>query len=224
MFFYVNQLETSANSNYNALQTSFTLRDHHGWSSVVNYTWSHSIDNASDGQDFVANATQPDNSFRADRERDSKVPRRHGFVSHFGKHSNFAPALALARWQLTVCSRLRSGNPSTDYNFTGDFTAPRFWASHLMVIRSPALTFGQVSYLRRLKYPAPSIRWASARHFPFGAWGANPARPGSISTSLSTNAITESIRFNCSLRPLYFHHPILVALGPLHPPTPFNGL
>src|SRR5882672_3373122 len=53
-FFYVNQLETTANSNYNALQTSFTLRNRHGWSSMINYTWSHSIDNASDGQDYVA--------------------------------------------------------------------------------------------------------------------------------------------------------------------------
>jgi hypothetical protein len=37
----------------------------------VNYTYSHSIDNASDGQDYVPNATQPDNSFRPDLERAS---------------------------------------------------------------------------------------------------------------------------------------------------------
>jgi len=52
-FFYVNQLETTAISNYNALQTSFSVRDRRGFSAQVNYTWSHSIDNASDGQDYV---------------------------------------------------------------------------------------------------------------------------------------------------------------------------
>jgi hypothetical protein len=125
-FFYVNQLETSANSNYNALQTSFTLRNLHGWSSTVNYTWSHSIDNASDGQDFVANATQPDNSFRADLERgNSNFDSRHRFVASFGYD---IPSLAPAHprlgegWQLNGVLTLRSGNPfHLNYNFTGDF-------------------------------------------------------------------------------------------------------
>jgi hypothetical protein len=49
-FFYVNQLETTARSNYNALQTSFTLRNRRGWTTSINYSWSHSIDNASDGR------------------------------------------------------------------------------------------------------------------------------------------------------------------------------
>jgi hypothetical protein len=48
----VNQLETTAFSNYNALQATFSVRDRRGFSTQVNYTWSHSIDNASDGQDY----------------------------------------------------------------------------------------------------------------------------------------------------------------------------
>jgi outer membrane receptor protein involved in Fe transport len=62
-FFYVNQLETTSQSNYNGLQTSLNLRNFHGFTAQINYTWSHSIDDASDGQDYVANATQPDNSY-----------------------------------------------------------------------------------------------------------------------------------------------------------------
>src|SRR5689334_19906230 len=80
-FFYVNQLETTAFSNYNALQTSFSVRDRRGFSTQINYTWSHSIDNASDGQDYVANATQPDNSHCTKCEKaNSNFDNRHRFV------------------------------------------------------------------------------------------------------------------------------------------------
>ena len=129
-FFYVNQLETTANSSYNALQTSFTLRNSHGWSSAINYTWSHSIDNASDGQDYVANATQPDNSYRADLERgNSNFDSRHRFVATASYNiPNFAPSHPRlgAGWQLNTVVTLRSGNPFhltlfDDYNNTGEF-------------------------------------------------------------------------------------------------------
>ena len=43
-FFYVNQIQTTAVSNYNALQTSFTLRNRGGFDMTAYYTWSHSID------------------------------------------------------------------------------------------------------------------------------------------------------------------------------------
>ncbi len=39
--------------------------------STLNYTWAHSIDTASDGLDFVPNASQPDDSFNPHAERAS---------------------------------------------------------------------------------------------------------------------------------------------------------
>jgi outer membrane receptor protein involved in Fe transport len=129
-FFYVNHLETTANSNYNAMQTSFTLRNHHGWTAAINYTWSHSIDNASDGQDYVANATQPDNSYRADLERgNSNFDSRHRFVASASYSiPNFAKAHPRLGdgWQLNTVVTVRSGNPFhltlfDDYNNTGEF-------------------------------------------------------------------------------------------------------
>jgi len=42
--FYVNELQSSANSNYNSLQVSLTQRSWHGFTHQVSYTWSHSID------------------------------------------------------------------------------------------------------------------------------------------------------------------------------------
>jgi outer membrane receptor protein involved in Fe transport len=129
-FFYVNQLETSANSNYNALQTSLTMRARRGFTAMVNYTWSHSIDNASDGQDYVANATQPDNSHRADLERaNSNFDVRHRFVATLSYEvPNFLkehPRLG-GGWQLNGILTLRSGSPFNvnlfdDYNGTGEF-------------------------------------------------------------------------------------------------------
>jgi len=129
-FFYINHLETSAHSNYNALQTSFTLRARRGWSTMVHYTWSHSIDNASDGQDYVANATQPENSYRTDLEKaNSNFDSRQRFVWSFGYQLPDLlpryPRLGKG-WQLNGIVTLRSGNPFhvnlfDDYNGTGEF-------------------------------------------------------------------------------------------------------
>jgi hypothetical protein len=129
-FFYVNLLETSANSNYNALQTSLNLRNFKRFTAQVNYTWSHSIDNASDGQDYVANATQPDNSYRTDLERgNSNFDIRHRFVATVSYEiPNFiksVPRLGEG-WQVNGVLTLRTGSPFhvnlfDDYNGTGEF-------------------------------------------------------------------------------------------------------
>jgi hypothetical protein len=54
--FYINQEEASAKSSYNALQASLRINDLQGVTSIVNYSWSHSLDTASDSEDFVPNA------------------------------------------------------------------------------------------------------------------------------------------------------------------------
>lgn len=129
-FFYVNQLETTASSKYDSLQTSLNVRSFHGVTAQVNYTWSHSIDDASDGQDYVANATQPDNSHRPEFERgNSNFDIRHRFVAIVGYElPNFIkkyPRLG-SGWQLNAIWTLRSGSPFhvnffDDYNGTGEF-------------------------------------------------------------------------------------------------------
>jgi hypothetical protein len=68
---YVNQIETSAISNYNSLQTTLKLQNWHNLTSTLNYTWTHSIDTASDGMDFVPNAAMPEDSFNPHAERAS---------------------------------------------------------------------------------------------------------------------------------------------------------
>ncbi|HMZ78375.1 MAG TPA: TonB-dependent receptor [Acidobacteriota bacterium] len=132
-FFYVNQFESTAASNYNSLQTTLTMRELRGWNVSVNYTWSHAIDNASDGQDFVPNATQPDNSFRPDLERgNSNYDSRHRFVVSFVYQlpkfdvTNRFMNKMVNGWQMSGLITVRSGNPFhvnffDDFNGTGEF-------------------------------------------------------------------------------------------------------
>jgi hypothetical protein len=124
-FVYINQFESSASSGYNSLQASLNFRDWHRLSSTVNYTWSHSIDNASDGQDYVPNATQPDNSFRPDLERaSSNFDMRQKLSWNFNyRVPDFGENKWLARgWNIAGVLAMAAGQPfNVNYLFEGDF-------------------------------------------------------------------------------------------------------
>jgi len=122
----VNELGTSAVSNYNALQADFSVRNWHGLSGSFNYTWSHSLDNASDGQDYVANATQPNDSNRPDLEYgNSNFDVRHRvlgtFTYEFPNFSDDAKWLTHG-WQVNGVATYRSGSPfHVNFLFYGDY-------------------------------------------------------------------------------------------------------
>ena len=65
---YIFQQNSTGKSNYNSLQTSLRITNYHGFMSIVNYVWSKSLDNSSDGEDFIPNAAQPQNSTRPGAE------------------------------------------------------------------------------------------------------------------------------------------------------------
>ena len=124
-FIYVNQFESTATSSYKSLQASLQIRNWHGLTSTTNYTWSHSRDNASDGQDYVPNATQPDNSFDPERERaNSNFDMRHHLTWVF---TYDLPKLGNVRglssgWAVNGVLALASGQPfNVNYLFEGDF-------------------------------------------------------------------------------------------------------
>src|SRR5262249_24957397 len=56
--FYIFHENSTGQSSYHSLQTSSRVTNYHGFTSVVNYVWSKSLDNSSDGEDFVVNAAQ----------------------------------------------------------------------------------------------------------------------------------------------------------------------
>ena len=126
-FSYIFQEQASAKSNYNALQTSLHINNVRGFSSQINYVWSHSIDNASDSDDFVPNAAQPYDSTRPFLEKgNSNFDIRNRFSWNFiyqlpqrgGKLSKLRDG-----WGIDGAAILQTGQPfSLNYNFEGDFS------------------------------------------------------------------------------------------------------
>jgi len=123
--FYILNEESTAKSNYNALQTSLRVNGWRGITSILNYAWSHSIDTASDGEDFEPNASQPYDSTRPNLEYgNSNFDVRNRFTWIFGYEF---PKIGTSRlrngWGFTSALTLQSGQPfQMNYNFEDDFS------------------------------------------------------------------------------------------------------
>jgi hypothetical protein len=125
--FYVNQEESTASSTYHALQTSLRLNSWHGVNSGVNFVWSHSIDDASDSEDFIPNAAQPNNSLVPALERgNSNFDIRRRFTWNFGYElPRMSGSLSRLRngWGFEGVLNLQDGQPfQLNYNFEGDYS------------------------------------------------------------------------------------------------------
>jgi Carboxypeptidase regulatory-like domain/TonB-dependent Receptor Plug Domain len=126
-FFYINYQESSANSNYNALQTSLRVTDWHGFTTTLNYTWSHSIDDASDGEDYVPNASQPNDSTapigsnRGNSNFDVRNRLTWNFVYQFPNRRGSWQRVTDG-WGVNGIVTAQSGQPfQLNYNFEDDF-------------------------------------------------------------------------------------------------------
>ena len=123
---YYNYQEASANSNYNALQTSLRINQWHGLTSTFNYSWSHSLDDASDGEDFVPNASQPNDSTAPLRfnRGNSNFDVRNRFTWNFiYEFPNPAGMKKLTNgWGVNGIVTVQSGQPfAVNYNFEDDY-------------------------------------------------------------------------------------------------------
>jgi hypothetical protein len=123
---YFNYQEASANSNYNALQTSLRINQWHGLTSSFNYSWSHSLDDASDGEDYVPNASQPNDSTAPLRfnRGNSNFDVRNRFTWNFiYEFPNPAAMKKLTNgWGVNGIVTVQAGQPfSLNYNFEDDF-------------------------------------------------------------------------------------------------------
>lgn len=115
-------LSTGFNSNYNALQVSFNKRFGHGLTLLTSYTWSKSLDYASNGGSISEMNNEIQNPFNPRAfygPSDWNVPHR--FVESFvyrlpdpGKSVRSSVLSALTRnWALTGILTLQSGFPFT---------------------------------------------------------------------------------------------------------------
>lgn len=123
--YYLMQEQSSAKSNYNALQTSLRVNGWRGVTSIVNYTWSHSQDTASDLEDFENNAAQPNDSTRPNLEYgNSNFDVRNRFTWIFGYELPRQGSSRLRNgWGFNSTLTLQSGQPfQFNYNFQDDFS------------------------------------------------------------------------------------------------------
>ena len=125
--FYIFQENSTGKSNYHSLQTSLRVNNYHGFMSVLNYVWSKSLDNSSDGEDFIVNAAQPQDSNNPQREygpSNFNVPHRFVWVAGFElPHMNGGWQQLRNGWGLDSTVTLQSGQPFTlNYNFEDDYS------------------------------------------------------------------------------------------------------
>jgi hypothetical protein len=124
---YIFQENSSGKSNYNSLQASLRVNGWHGLTSVVNYVWSRSLDNSSDGEDFVPNAAQPQDSNNPNTEygrSNFNIPQRFTWLIGY-----VLPTMSGGRqrlkngWGVDSAVTLQSGQPFTlNYNAEDDYS------------------------------------------------------------------------------------------------------
>ena len=125
--YYALQENSTGKSNYNALQTSFRVTGWHGITSMVNYVYSKSLDNSSDGEDFEPNAAQPNDSTQPSLEygpSNFNIPHRftwnfgYDFPTMGGSYQKLKNG-----WGLNSILTLQSGQPfHLNYNFWDDYS------------------------------------------------------------------------------------------------------
>jgi hypothetical protein len=127
-YFYLNFLESSANSIYNSLQSSYRIDNWHGLTSTLNYTWSHSIDDASDGEDYVPNASQPNDSTvpirfnRGNSNFDVRQRLAWNFIYEFPNSADSNYKMLRNGWGLNGIVTVQTGQPfHLNYNFEDDY-------------------------------------------------------------------------------------------------------
>jgi hypothetical protein len=128
-FAHVYQLESRASSTFNSLQARLSTRNLHGLITNLNYTYGHSIDNASDGLNYAPDQALPDNSFNPSAERSSSAfdVRQH-FTWDFTYQipAGHAFPKLMSGWSISGLASVMSGLPFTvndlgNFNNSGEF-------------------------------------------------------------------------------------------------------
>ena len=183
-FFYLNQEESKASSTYHALQASLHLNAWHGISSQANFVWSHSIDDASDSEDFIPNQAQPQDSTNPNLNRgDSSFDIRRRFTWNFSyRLPKFDGSLLKVRngWGLDGVVSLQDGQPwELNYNFESDYSGAGEGFDRPDVVGPAHYSSNPAQYLDLSSFAAPCT---------FG----NPANDG---TSDDSNCIPGTRHF-----------------------------
>ncbi len=116
----INQIESSFDSVYHSLQLAAQCRFQEGLTGLFSYTWSRSIDNASNFFPSSGDANFPQNSYDTSAERGrSSFDAPHRFVGSFaydlpmGRNLSGAAERVLGGWRINSVITLQSGQPYT---------------------------------------------------------------------------------------------------------------
>ncbi|MGA7908233.1 MAG: hypothetical protein WCA16_12570, partial [Candidatus Sulfotelmatobacter sp.] len=125
--FYIFQENSTGQSNYHSLQSQFRVANYHGFTTLVNYVWSKSLDNSSDGEDFVVNAAQPQDSNNPKAEygpSNFNIPHRFVWIASYAFPKMAGSMQKLKNgWGLDSSLTLQSGQPfNLNYNFEDDYS------------------------------------------------------------------------------------------------------
>ena len=111
----IDSLSPVSASTYHALQATVRVRGWHGLSGFTGYTWSKSLDDASDGIDFnFSTVAFPQNSFNLHAEHGpSNFDTRHRFTAAFSYDvpKLVGPGWLAHGWQLNTIVTAQSGRP-----------------------------------------------------------------------------------------------------------------
>jgi hypothetical protein len=115
----IDLLESRANSNYNALQVRYEQRLTRGFSALVSYTWSKSIDDASNFFSSAGDPNFPQNSYNVAAERGRsnfdvahRLSASYSYALPFRHADGFAGKL-LNGWETFGIITLQTGRPFT---------------------------------------------------------------------------------------------------------------
>ncbi|MGC2194022.1 MAG: carboxypeptidase regulatory-like domain-containing protein [Terriglobales bacterium] len=125
--YYVMQENSTGKSNYNSLQASLRINGWRGLTSMVNFVYSKSLDNSSDGEDFEPNAAQPQDSTNPHLEygpSNFDLPKRFTWVLGYEIPKIGGGMQRLKNgWGLSSTMTLQSGQPfQFNYNCQDDFS------------------------------------------------------------------------------------------------------
>ncbi len=125
--YYVLNENSTGKSNYNALQVSYRITGWHGVSSILNYVYSKSLDNSSDGEDFEPNAAQPNDSTQPNLEygpSNFNIPHRLTWNFSYELPNTGGSMQKLKNgWGVNSILTLQSGQPfHLNYNFWDDYS------------------------------------------------------------------------------------------------------
>jgi hypothetical protein len=149
---------------------------------MVNYVWSHSLDTASDGEDFEPNAAQPNDSTRPNLEYgNSNFDIRNRFTWIFAydlPHVGGDWQKLKNGWGLNSAVTLQSGQPfNLNYNFEDDFSGSGEGDDRPDVVGTPKYNFhNPAQFLDLSAFATPCTPLSGAPLADFIASGDEPGQ------------------------------------------------